>query len=282
MSKINIFFLNNSYNTKEKISMIKPSTYQELINQLGAKFQNIPKKYEIFYLDKKNNNIKINNEETYKIVEDILFIRELDKKSFKVSIFGKNYKKLSKSKKEIFEENYNCILCHSFIKYENPYLCYNCKTIYHQKCLKDWDDKCRSLNKNLSCPNCHNELPIGHWRKKLENEEARKDNTNLFNKINVYSSQNILRSNINYIKDNKINFYKNKKHMKEIGEIFRKILTKINSIHSLFKLSLNKKLNDLINKYPNDIDNLDLNFISQVINDELDQFIFCLKNNKKF
>ena len=280
MSKIEIFFLNNSYNAKEKISMIKPPTYQELIKQLGDKFQNISKKYEIFYLDKKNNSIKINNEETYKIVEDILFIRELDKKSFKVSIFEKNYKKLSESKREKLEEKYNCILCCSFIKYENPYLCYNCQTIYHQKCLKDWDDKCRSQNKILSCPNCRNELPIGRWQKKLDYEENRKDNANLIYKINEYRTENILRSKVNYIKDNKINFYK--KHMEDIVEIFRKILNKINSIHYLFKLSINKKLNDLINKYPNDIDNLDLNFISQVINEELDHFIYCLKNNKKF
>ena len=246
MSKIEIFFLNNSYNAKEKISMIKPPTYQELIKQLGDKFQNISKKYEIFYLDKKNNSIKINNEETYKIVEDILFIRELDKKSFKVSIFEKNYKKLSESKREKLEEKYNCILCCSFIKYENPYLCYNCQTIYHQKCLKDWDDKCRSQNKILSCPNCRNELPIGRWQKKLDYEETRKDNANLINKINEYRTENILRGNVNYIKNNKINFYK--KHMEDIVEIFRKILNKINSINhkeeklnNIYKNSINVK-----------------------------------------
>ena len=279
MSKIELYFLNNSYNSKEKLSIIKPLTYQELIKQLEEKFPNISKKYEIFCLDKNNNNIKITNEKTYKLVEDILFIRELDKKTFKVSLFEKNYKKLSESKKAILEEKYNCILCSSFIKYENPFLCYKCQTIYHEKCLKEWDKKCRSLNKILSCPNCRNELALDKWQKQLNYEENRKADANLIYKMNEYKNEKILRNNINSIKDNKIHLYQ--KYIEEMVLIFKGILSKINSLHNLFKLDKNKNLDNLINNFSQNIDNLNMKFFSKVINEELDMFIYCLKNNKK-
>ena len=282
MSKIELYFVNNSYNSKEKLSIIKPLTYQELIKQLSEKFPKISKKYEIFCFDKKNNNIKITNEETYKLVEDILFIRELDKKTFKLSLFEKNYKKLSESKKEKLEENYNCKICSSFIKYENPFLCYKCQTIFHEKCLKEWDNKCRSLNKILSCPNCRNELALEHWQKKLNYEENRTDNAKLINKINQYKNDKLLRNNLSSIKDNKILLYQ--KYIEEMVLLFKTILSKINSLHNLFKLNKNKNLENLINNYNNyseNIDNLNIKFYSKVITEELDMFIYCLKNNKK-
>ena len=37
MSKIDIFLLDNSNNTKEEINIIKPQSYQELLKQIAQK-----------------------------------------------------------------------------------------------------------------------------------------------------------------------------------------------------------------------------------------------------
>ena len=280
MSSISVFLLDNSNNFKSKASMKKPLTYQELINQIKSEFKDMAKNYEIFIIDKQKNDIKINSEEKYKLINDeVIYIRELDKKSFKLSVFGNNFKKLTQSKKQKLEEKFSCILCCTFIKNENPYFCYNCQNIYHEKCLKDWDSKCKSQNKILSCPNCRKELPIEQWKKKLNFDENRNYVANLMNKINEYRNDKNLRKNINVLNDNKINEYK--KFMEDTKDIFKAILDKLNSLHILLKLSSNKNLNDLINKYPNNSENLDLKNLSKIINEELEQIIFNLKNNKK-
>ena len=290
MSKIDIIFLDNSIHPKEEINIKKPKTYQELLRKLRQKFENLPENYEIFYLNKENKEIKINNEEDYKMISDILFIRELDKNILEQSLYEKNYNKLSESKQEILDEKYNCILCSIIIKNEKPFLCYKCQKIFHEKCLKDWDKECKLQHKILECPNCRNELAIEKWNKKLDNEEDRKLIADLINKIN----ENELSNNMLTIKDKKINELKEKidihnelikkyeKYIEKTIKIFQNILNKLNSIHSSLKLENNKKLNNLINHFTLNLDNLDIYYISTVIYDELDKFkVHIIKNNKE-
>ena len=260
MSKIDIFLIDNSKDIIEEINFIKPNSYQKFLEQIKQKYDNFSENFEIFKLDNSNKEIKIANEEKYKIVENILFIRKIDNDSLSQSIFELNYNKLSQSKKEVIDEKYNCILCSLIIKNENPYLCYRCQTIFHEKCLKEWDKKRKSLNQKLCCPKCRNELPLEQWNKKLDYEDNRKNNANLMNKINELKE-------------------KYEKYISKAFEIFKNILNKINSIHSLLNLKNNNKLNDLVNKYSLSFEYLELNDISNVIDEELEQFkIYILKN----
>ena len=87
------------------------------------------------------------------------------------SMFDINYDKLPESHKAILNEKINCFICSRKIKNENPYFCYKCQKLYHDKCLKEWDKARQSINKCLSCPNCRNELPLNEWNKKLDYEE---------------------------------------------------------------------------------------------------------------
>ena len=284
MSEINIFLLDISNNIKEDINIIKPKTFQEILEQIRKKANNFPELFEIFILDKENNDIKIDNEEKYKMVEDILFIREIDKNNLEKSLFELNYNKLSESKQDLLNEEYSCICCTVIIKNENPYLCYKCQRLIHEKCLKEWNEKCKIQNKNLSCPNCRNELPIENWNKKLNFEDNRKDKADMLNKIREYRLNKNMNKNINKIKDNIINELKNnnvdqnqiiKKYENYINktiEIFKNILDKMNSIHSLMKLENNNKLNDLINAYPFNLENLNLDELSIIINEEFHQY----------
>ena len=130
MSYIYIILLDKSNITKEEANIIKPNTYKDLLIQINQKLKKIPKNYELYIIDKNNIEIKINNEENYKIIEDILFIREIEKINLNPSIFQINYNKLSESKQEILDEKYNCLLCSIIIKNENLYLCYKCQKFF--------------------------------------------------------------------------------------------------------------------------------------------------------
>ena len=70
--------------------MIKPNTLKELFNQLRQNFKNVVGFYEIFYVGKNKKVTKIYTNEDYKIVDDILFVREVESKYFKPSSSGIN------------------------------------------------------------------------------------------------------------------------------------------------------------------------------------------------
>ena len=280
MLKMDIFLLDNLNNTKEEIKIIKPKSYNNLLKQIGTKFKNLSEYYDIFILDENNEEIKIDTEEEYEQVEDILFIREIDNNILEQSMFEINFNKLSESNKNIVEEKYNCKICTMIIKNENPYFCYNCQKIFHEKCLKDWDRACKSQHKDLTCPNCRNVSVIENWRKKLDYEENRKQIADLINKIN----ENKLNNKMNIIRDKKIKELKEKnmkqhdlikyyeKYIEKTIEIFKHILNEINIIHFILKMKNNKKLDDLIVMYPLNFQNLKIDEIFEEINEELKHF----------
>ena len=280
MSKIDIFLLDNSNNTKDEINIIKPDNYKELLKQISQKMKYMPKYYEIFIFDKNNKEIKIINDRTYNKIDDILFIREIDKNILEQSLFEINYNILSESRQEKLDDIYNCILCSTLIKNENPYLCYKCQKIFHEKCLKDWDKKCKSQNKVFECPNCRNKLQLEKWNKKLNYEDNRKESAYIMNKIKEYKLNNNMNKNINIIKEKKINELKEnennqneliknyEKYIIKTKEILKNIFDKVKSIHSLLKLKENNKLNNIRSlKNYSELDN-----ISSIIYDELDLF----------
>ena len=126
MSQLNIFILDNLDNLNEELVINKPKKYQELLKYLSNK-NKLYELYEIFIYDSNNNKIIINNEDKFKIIKDILFIKEINKDDLEKSIFSKNYDKLSESKQEILDEKYNCNICTNIIKNEKPYFCYKCQ-----------------------------------------------------------------------------------------------------------------------------------------------------------
>ena len=274
---MDIYLLDNLNRTKSRVNIIKPKSFQQLLIQINQIFRNISKYYELFIIDTNNKEIKIDNQGKYNIIGNTLFIREVNKDLVEQSLFERNYNQLTESKQEILDNKYNCTICAIIIKNEKPYLCYKCQKIFHDKCLKDWDKACKSHNKKLSCPNCRNELPLEKWNKKLDYEDNRKDDANLMNKINEYKINNNMNNNINKIKDEKIKKYEN--YINKTIEIFKNILNKMNDINRSLKLGNNIKLNNLLNNYTLNINNI--NDISNVINEEIDKFYIYIQNANK-
>ena len=66
----------------------------------------------------------------------ILMSDNFRKNNIAQSVFEKNYNQLPDSKKEVLIEKYTCAICLELIKYENPYLFYECQKIFHHSCLK--------------------------------------------------------------------------------------------------------------------------------------------------
>ena len=284
MSKLYIFLLDNFNNILEEISITKPNLYKDLLEQIKHEFNNLPENIQIFHIAQNNQEIDVDDEERYSLIDDNLFIREIDIKAAQKSIFERNYNSLPEFKQSKLDEKYNCISCTEIIKDENPYFCYQCQNIFHEKCLKDWDKKCKSQNQILSCPICRNILPIENWSKKLQHGNYLKNDANLINSINDYKLDINMNKNIMNIKDKKIKELNNniikqneliKKYETYIDKtirIFEKLLDDIYSVNTIMKLENNKKLKDLINKYPLNKDNLEINDISNIINEGFEQF----------
>ena len=293
MSKINIFLLDDLNNIKEESNIIKPNSFKEFSNQIKKKFKSISDKYEIFFLDKNNNEIKINSETNCDKIQDILFIRQINKNISDKSKFDINYNILDKLHKDILDSKYSCMLCSNIIINYEPYLCYKCQKIFHEKCLKDLDKKCKSQNKNLLCPNCNYKLPIENWNKKLFYEENRKDYINLINELNGYKLKNNMNKNLNMIKDKKINELKEnniklnkfvkkcEKYMNKTFEVIKNILNKLNLTHSLLTIKNNQKLDELLKISQFNLDNINIDNTSNVINEEFEQLINNIKNKSK-
>ena len=220
--KINLCLLDNLNNIIGEIYIIKPRMLSELFDIITKNFKNLSENYNIFYLSENNNEIIINNDNEYKLSNEILFIREIIIENMEKSMFENNYNKLSQSKQELLDEKYNCLLCNENIKKEKPLFCYKCQKIFHKKCLEIWAKKKKSQNKELECPYCKNELPYEEWRYKLDYEEDRINEAEKMNKINKNKLINNLYYKLNKIKDKKIN-----KLTKEKNEIIEKYNTYI-------------------------------------------------------
>ena len=86
MSEISIFFLDNSKNIKEEKIITKSNNYHLFLEEIKQKFKDLPIYYEIYTLDKNEKEIIIKDEESFKNLGEILFVREANKEKLKMSL----------------------------------------------------------------------------------------------------------------------------------------------------------------------------------------------------
>ena len=257
---IDIIIFDEDNKIIDKSLIQKPKNYELLLVRLKNLFPNFPKKFKIYYYSPDNNEITVKNEEDYKTIKDILYVKKL--KSIAESIFTTNYKKIDNSIKEIINKKYNCLICSQLIKREKPYICNNCKKIYHHKCLEGFDKECKQNNQNFYCPNCKNELAIEKWRTETDFEDIRYNDALFMDLINEQELP------LDY-----------SEFIKKSSNIFQRVLNKIKEIHSL----INEENNETIDKL---IMDLELNYnapslgkISMVMFQELNIIEQFIKKN---
>ena len=263
--KINIFLLDKSNNLVEEIDIIKPKAYEHLNTTLKTNLKKLPEFFTLFYLSSSNKEIEIHSNEEYQLLKDTLFIREIEKIDLQKSIFDIAYDKLDESKRDIFDEKYNCYICTENIKHENPLFCYICQKIFHFKCLENWSKQKQKLNEKLKCPFCSKELPLEEWKQKLDYEENRKNDAEIINQL---KRDGIIKNEI---------FEKFKEYKIKTYELFKNILNKFNEINSL----INKKSNNLnffIEEFSYDNIDIQIDNISSKIFNEFEILEEVIKN----
>ena len=265
--KINIFLLDKLNNLIEEINIIKPKTYEILNKSLKNNLKNLPEYFILFYPSSNNKEVEIHNNEDYQLLKDTLFIRQIEKKDLQKSIFEIAYDNLEESKRDIFDEKYNCYICTENIKHENPLFCYICQKIFHFKCLENWSKQKAKINEKLKCPYCNKELPLKEWKQKLDFEDNRKKDAEIINQL---KRDDIIKNEMfDKFKEYKIKTYK----------LFKKILKKINRLNSLIKKIDNNILSRFAKEFSYDNIDLQIDNISNIIFGEFKFLKEYIKNN---
>ena len=266
--KINVFLLDKLNNLIEEISIIKPKTYELLNTTLKNNLKNLPEFFNLFYFSSNNKEIEIYNDEDYQLLKDTLFIRQIEKVDLQKSIFEIAYDKLEESRKDIFDEKFNCFICTENIKHENPLFCYVCQKIFHFKCLEDWSKKMEMLNEQLKCPFCKKELPLKEWKQKLDFEENRKNEAEIINQL---KRDNILKNEI---------FEKFKEFKIKTCKLLINILNKTNKINLLTTKKHNNNLNEYIKELSYDNIDIQIDNISNIFYNEFKTLEEYIRNKE--
>ena len=166
------------------------------------------------------------------------------------SSFEKNYNQIRESKREILNQKYNCSICLEIIKHENPFLCYNCQKIFHNACLKHWDERQKYLHKTLSCPNCRNELPLEKWK--------------------VFRNYDTTRTKDAQILNQAERLFNPDEYVEKSMDLFKIILNKFKNIHPKLESQKNYMLYNLIEEFKYNLINPSIDEISTIIIEELD------------
>ena len=121
-SKLDILRIYKSNNLIERLNTLKLQTYNELIDKIKAKMK--LSKYYIIYYQSEDEKFKINDDKTYKLVKDKVFIHEIN--DLNESFYTHKHNNIPISIQEKLDEKYDC---HIFGKINNnkPLMCYQCK-----------------------------------------------------------------------------------------------------------------------------------------------------------
>ena len=148
--RIDIFLLDKTNNLIEEANILKPKSYDILNVTLKNNLKNLPEFFTLFYPSSNNKEIEIHSVEEYQLLQDTLFICQIEKIQLDKSIFDIAYDKLDEEKHDILDEKYNCFISKENVKHENPLFCYICQKIFHFGCLEGWGKQRQKNNQVLT------------------------------------------------------------------------------------------------------------------------------------
>ena len=127
--------------------------------------------------------------------------------------------------------------------------------IYHKKCLEEWDNRCKLLNKIFVCPECKYELPLTKWKEKVNYEDERNNEVNML-------------SELNKLKENKNNNMNNSIDKDEYNFLKKNYSEYMENASNLFKTIFHKTIEiiSLINDTNINQDNMPINDINEINN----------------
>ena len=240
MPNINIILIDELYNIIEALNLNRPNTYSNLLSTIKTKFKNLKQNYNIFYITDNYKEKILSTEEDYTIVNDILYIRNIEE-------LENSFSKLSKSLNMNFENKFQCVICKEIIYNEKPLYCYRCLKLYHQNCLKNWKRVEEEKGNDLNCPACKYILNLEEWEKKIDHEDNMKKDEKFIKIIEEYT-----------------------KYKSQAGKLFENIFNEIMKIKSYLSIK-NKKLNI------NQLSSNSINDLPNIINEELKEIKNNLK-----
>ena len=89
--KLKIFVINNKFDEiLLEFRMTKPETYEKFIRKLSKKVKDI-ENYTIIMKSSNNEEIVVNNDKSYKLSKDILYMKKFDKFEEQQSMYEINY-----------------------------------------------------------------------------------------------------------------------------------------------------------------------------------------------
>lgn len=187
---LRVYFLDNQNNNIfDEQTIVKPLTYEDLLDSIRESIIEVPDSFKIFYYTNNNNLKIIQNNDDYKLINDLIFIVDSNNDNLvENQSFEMIYNQLSESKRDIYDTKYNCKICESLINNEIPYFCYSCQNIFHIDCLKHWENQRNAQNLMLNCPFCKKELPLRDWKRKLYFEENKKNDEKLLRELNQFNN----------------------------------------------------------------------------------------------
>lgn len=264
-TKLHIFLFDNSNNILKDLYIDKPNSYQDLLIQIKNTLIITLENYNIYYQSSKDKMTEIHNDEEYKLLKDIIYIIPINSNNLDKILFPNNLNLFKP-----LEGKVNCFICSKQIKNDNPLYCYNCRNIFHSKCLKKSEKNIK--NKSSYCPNCKKEVILKEMKKKADYEEEVGSQINILEKIKEYKINNNIISSNKKIKEKNFDelFEKYYRFMELSANILKKILIKLNSINSLINMK-NDKIFQIIYNLTSNKMNPPINDISRVIYNELEK-----------
>ena len=99
-ANLNIIYLNESNNIYGGATIVKPKSYDKLIQKLQKLYPNFNEQYVLLIIEN-GQEIIVDGDKQYSLIKNKIYLRKLGENNSQKSMYEVNYEKLSESNKSI-------------------------------------------------------------------------------------------------------------------------------------------------------------------------------------